>query len=146
MNLFHRPQQRRQIFRDARVHSGVSNAGDPARVAVLETHGSYAGRPVKFFRAVDIQDSGALLGSGHVEPNGTIVSNLRQSSEGPTPARFLTDRARHADDERLVFWDATSAKVSEAALFAPPATWLRAREKERTPQASVAQPPLDQPR
>lgn len=33
----------------------------------------------------------------------------------------------HADDERLVFWDADGARSSEAILSAPAATWLHAR-------------------
>jgi hypothetical protein len=87
---------------------------------------------VKFFRAMDAEHSGVLLGSGHVEPNGTVVVNLRQSPEGPPPLRFLADRTLHADDERLVFWDRATAEISEAALSAPAATWLRARATDRT--------------
>ena len=90
---------------------------------MLETYGTYVGRRVKFFRALDAERSGVLLGSGHVEPNGAVVVSLRQSPEGPAPLRFLADRAPHTDDERLVFWDASTARRSEAALSAPAATW-----------------------
>ena len=34
--------------------------------------------------------------------------------------------AGHADDERLVFWEADAARSSEATLSAPAATWLHA--------------------
>src|ERR1051325_11524064 len=113
-NLFNRSQQRQPNIRQALVQSGLSIAGDSARVSLIETYGSYVGRRVKFFRAVDAERSGVLLGSGHVEPNGTVVVNLRQSAEGPAPTRHLADRTTHADDERLVFWDAATARLSEA--------------------------------
>jgi hypothetical protein len=131
LNFLNRPQQRQPNIREALVRSGLPNAADPTRIALLETYGSYVGRRVKFFRAVDAEHSGVQLGSGHVEPNGMVIVNLRQSPEGPPPLRYLADRTMHADDERLVFWDPSTARESEAALSAPAATWLRARATDR---------------
>jgi hypothetical protein len=126
-NFFNRSQRRYPTIRQALVQAGVSAAGDPDRVTVLETHGQYAGRRVTFFRAFEPGHQDVLLAAGHVEHDGLVVINLRVEPEGAAPAREPANRATHADDERLVFWDADAAQSSEATLSAPAATWLRAR-------------------
>ena len=127
LNLFNRSQPRYPTIRQALVQAGLSAAGDPARVAVLEKHGQYAGRRVNFFRAFKPGRQDLLLGSGHVEREGMVVVDSRSEPDGITPVRKPANRADHADDERLVFWDAAAARSSEATLSAPAATWLHAR-------------------
>jgi hypothetical protein len=51
----------------------------------------------------------------------------RGAHEGEVPVREPANRANHADDERLVFWDADKARSSESTLSAPAATWQQAR-------------------
>jgi hypothetical protein len=68
-----------------------------------------------------------LLAAGHVEHEGLVVVNRPMEPEGAAPTREPANRATHADDERLVFWDAAAARSSEAILSAPAATWQRAR-------------------
>jgi hypothetical protein len=132
LNLFNRSQARYPTIRQALVQAGLSDAGDPARVAVLEQHGQYAGRRANFFRAFKPGQQDQLLGSGHVEREGMVVVDSLSEPEGVTPVREPANRADHADDERLVFWDAAAARSSEATLSAPAATWLHARSTPRT--------------
>jgi hypothetical protein len=131
-NVFNRAQQRYPTIRQALVQSGLSAAGDPTSIAVLETHGQYSGRRVNFFRAFAPGRNDVLLGSGHVEHDGMVVVNGRREPEGGTPTRKPADRATHADDERLVFWNAAAARSSEATLSAPAATWAQARSTARS--------------
>lgn len=126
-NVFNRSQQHYPTIREALVESGVVGADDPGQVAVLEKHGRYAGRRVNFFRAFDPGHQDLLLGSGHVEREGGIIVDSRSETEGATPVRQPANRADHADDEHLVFWDEDAARSSEATLSAPAATWLHAR-------------------
>jgi hypothetical protein len=126
--LFNRSQRRRYpTIREALVQSGLSAAADPNRITVLEKHGQYSGRRVNFFRAFEPGHQDVLLRTGHVEPEGLVVVDSRPEPEGAAPARELANRATHADDERLVFWDADNARSSEATLSAPAATWQQAR-------------------
>jgi hypothetical protein len=127
-NFLDRSGARYATIREALVQSGLAEAGDFTRVALLEKHGQYAGRRVTFFRAFQPGHQDLLLGSGHVEPEGlVVVNNLRAPQESTPPAREPANRADHADDERLVFWDAAAARSSEATLSGPAATWLCAR-------------------
>ena len=126
-NLFNRSRPRYPTIRQALVQAGLSAAGDPTRVALHEQHGQYAGRRVNFFRAFEPGHQDLLLGSGHVEREGVVVVNSWPEAEVTAPAREPANRADHVDDERLVFWDAAAARLSEATLSAPPATWLHAR-------------------
>jgi hypothetical protein len=126
-NFLNRSQRRYPSIRQALVLAGLPYAGDSARVAVFEKHGQYAGRRVNFFRAFEAGHQDVLLGSGHVEHEGVVVVDSRPAPEGAAPAREPANRADHADDERLVFWDADTARSSEAILSAPAATWLHAR-------------------
>ena len=132
-NFLNRSQRLYPTIRQALVETGLSAAGDPTRVAVLENHGQYAGRRVNFFCAFEPGHQDLLLGSGHVEREGLVVVNRRPEPEGAAPARHPANRATHADDERLVFWDADVARSSEATLSAPAATWLHARSTSIAP-------------
>lgn len=125
--VFNRSQPRYPTIREALVRSGLSAAGDPTQIAVFEKYGQYAGRRVNFFRAVEPGHKDQLLGSGHVEREGVVVVNSQAAPEGATPVREPANRADHADDERLVFWDPARAQSSEATLSAPAAMWLHAR-------------------
>jgi len=130
-NFFNRPQLRYPTIRQALVAAGLSTADDSARIAVLEKHGQYAGRRVNFFRAFEPGHQDLLLGSGHVEPDGMVIVDMRSEPDGATPVRQPANRTHHADDEHLVFWDANAARISEATLSAPAATWLHARSTPR---------------
>ncbi|SRR6266508_228743 len=127
-NFFNRSETRYPTIRQALFTSGLSMAADPTRVAVVEKHGQYVGRRVNFFRAFEPGHQDLLLGSGHVEHEGLVVVDSRPEPEGAAPSREPANRAGHADDERLVFWDAVRASSSEATLSAPAATWQHARE------------------
>lgn len=102
-NLFRRSGTRHPRIRQALIEAGLSAAGDPARITVLETHGNYAGRRVRYFRAFEPGRPDLVLASGHVEHDGVVVVNGRPEPDGTAPARAPADRASHADDERLVF-------------------------------------------
>jgi hypothetical protein len=127
-NFLDRSGPRYLTIREALVQSGLAEAGDSTRVALLEKRGQYAGRRVNFFRAFEPGHEERLLGTGHVEHEGLVVVNGLRAPEASTPpAREPANRADHADDERLVCWDAAAARSSEATLSAPAATWLHAR-------------------
>ena len=137
--LFNRSQPRYPSIREALVKSGLSTARDPSAVALLEKHGQYSGRRVNFFRAFQPGHQDVLLRTGHVEPEGVVVVDTRLEPDGPAPARELANRAIHADDERLVFWDADKARSSEQLLSAPAATWLHAGATPHDPTAPHTQ-------
>jgi hypothetical protein len=105
----------------------LSPADDPGQIAIVEKHGQYAGRRVNFFRAYRPGFENLQLGSGHVEREGLVVVDSRPAPEGAVPAREPANRSAHADDDRLVFWDADTARSSETILSAPAATWQLAR-------------------
>ena len=126
-NFFNRSQPRYPTIRQALVQAGLSTATDPSRIAILEKHGQYSGRRVNFFRAFEPGHQDVLLGSGHVEQEGLVMVDRQPEREDAAPVREPANRASHADDERLVFWDAGAARSSEAKLSAPAATWQHAR-------------------
>jgi hypothetical protein len=123
---------------------------------VLASQGKYAGRSVRYFRVFDpaarsqvsVQSFHDLdghpelvVGSGHMEHNGAL------SLTGPptvtatlTPARERADRALHADDEHLVFWNSEASSSSAAHLSQAAATWLVARSTQ------TAEPVVELPR
>lgn len=126
---------RSATIRKALVQSGLAEAGDFTRVALLETRGQYAGRRVTFFRAFQPGHLDLVLGSGHVEPGGRVVlDTTRAAQESAPPAREPAKRADHADDERLVFWDAAAAGSSVTTLSGPAATWLHAQSNSEHPR------------
>src|SRR5919201_5560104 len=120
--FLNRPQRPYPTIRQALVLSGLAEAADPTRVALFEKHGTYAGRRVNVFQAFQPGHQDLLLRSGHVEHDGAVVVDNQPAQEGAVPVRELANRASHADDERLVFWDADTARSSEATLSAPAAT------------------------
>jgi hypothetical protein len=132
LNFLHRSGSRYPTIREALVQSGVPGATNPATITVVETDGLFSGRHVNFFRAFAPAHKEVLLGSGHVEKGGLVVVDARSAVDSLTPAREPADRAGHKDDERLVFWDAEGARVAEAALSAPAATWLQAKSTPRS--------------
>jgi hypothetical protein len=125
------------------LQQALTQQGLPG-LRVLLTRGSYAGRSVRFFRAFNpigaahiqtFKDLDAhpelVLGSGHIENDGVFALAERVSSSvAPTPARELADRALHADDERLVFWNAEASRVSAVHLSEASATWHQARSTQ----------------
>lgn len=137
-NIFNRTQRRYPTIREALVQSGLSDAGDATRVAVLEKHGQYSGRRVNFFHAFEPGHKDLLLRTGHVEREGLVVVYSRPQTDSMVPGREPADRANHADDERLVFWDANKARSSEATLSAPAATWLHAGATPFDPKTRLA--------
>ncbi len=144
-NLFNRPKLRYPTIREALVQSGLSTASDPNRVVVQERHGQYSGRRVNFFRAFESGHRDSLLRSGHVEREGLVVVDRRDEPEGAAPTRELANRAIHADDERLVFWDAEKARSSEQLLSAPASTWLHAGATPADPTSPHVQTGVRKP-
>jgi len=132
-NIFNRSPRRYPTIRQALVQSGLSAAGDPAQVAVLEKHGNYVGRPVNFFRAFEPRHQDVLLASGHVEREGMVVVNYQPRPDGAVPTRVPANRAVHTDDDKLVFWDEDAAAASEATLSAMVVNWQRGRSTPVAP-------------
>ncbi len=106
----------------ALTRDGLPPGMDPASLGVVQHDGSYSGRKVSYFRVFDpvrvaersvkVQaytdlDSHPelVLGSGHVEQNGTVVLTRQDRSQSASGAfaRSEADRANHTDDEKFVF-------------------------------------------
>jgi hypothetical protein len=143
-NLLRRSAPRYPTIRQTLANAGLLSSTDPDALTVLERHGSYSGRGVNFFRAFNPTDATAgairvrtygdldahqelVLGSGHVESNGLVMLNSQPEQTHPVPNRELADRAAHADDHHLVFWDAEAARSSGVTLSRPAAGWLHAQ-------------------
>jgi hypothetical protein len=142
-------------LRQALARDGLVPGVDAATIGVVETHGQYAGRRVTYFgvfdqkraatRAVSVRAVGdldshpdLLLGAGHVEQNGALVFAARAAAaDGPAPARQPADRAAHADDAHLVFWDPAASATSAAKLSRAASAWLYARGQ---PSLTAADP------
>jgi hypothetical protein len=147
-------------LRQALAGDGLAPGVDAATIGVVETRGQYAGRRVTYFRVFDqtraatqavnvraVADLDAhpdlVLGAGHVEQNGALVFTApAPATDGPVPARQPADRAVHADDAHLVFWDAAASSTSAAQLSRAASAWLYARGQPplRRPDAAAAQP------
>ena len=125
-NVFSRSRDRSQIIRQALACAGLAAATDLARVTVVRNPGQYSGRHVDFFRAFDSAHQSVLLATGHVEQEGTVVVNDRLEPADSRPMREPANRAEHADDERLVFWNGNASRVSESAQPAPASACLDA--------------------
>jgi hypothetical protein len=117
-------QPPRKLIAQAMVNRGLAPGLDPARLGVVEESGSYSGRQVTYFRVYDPAQVGErsieiraytdldghpelILGSGHIEKNGTVVLVHREGSASPTGAfkRSEAVQADHTDDERVMFPD-----------------------------------------
>ena len=142
--FLHRSAPRYPTIRQTLVNAGLVSSTDPDALTVLERHGSYSGRGVNFFRAFNPTDATAgairvrtyadldahqelVLGSGHVESNGLVMLSSQHEQTHAVPIREPADRAAHADDHRLVFWDAEAARSSGVTLSEPAAAWLHAQ-------------------
>ena len=96
-------------------------------LTVLEKSGSYSGPGVNFFRAFNPAHATAaanrvpafadldahqelIVGSRPVECEGMVVLNSQPQQSHAVLIQELADRAAHADDQRLVFWDAEFAR------------------------------------
>jgi hypothetical protein len=115
------PRQPTSAIQQALIRSGLPPDIDPQMLGVLQEQGSYSGRQVRYFRVfnaarskergISVQRFADLerhtelvLGSGHVERDGTVI--LASRADGPRfsgVARTEADRSLHADDERVVF-------------------------------------------
>jgi hypothetical protein len=106
MLLFFRRTQSHQptpALQQALIKGGLPDAVQPAQLLVLQQRGLYSGRQVRYFRVFDpvrsaeraisihhFDDLGhhpeLILGSGHVERDGSIVVSRREQVD--TPASF----------------------------------------------------------
>src|SRR5919198_4092588 len=114
------PRQLTAAMTQALVSDGLPPGMQPSTLSVVQQHGSYSGRRVRYFRAFDpirVAERGLqiraftdldahpdlVLGSGHVEADGAVVlSRRRESQVTSTPVRSEADRAAHTDDEQVV--------------------------------------------
>jgi hypothetical protein len=121
-------------IQQALLREGLPFGPSVNRLNVLTQQGSYAGRPVRFFRAFDTEQAAQggvavrtfndldahpdlVVGSGHVERDGTVSMTRREPpTTAPSPIRARADRTGHADDAHLVFWDAEGSSSSAVHL------------------------------
>src|SRR5260370_23764227 len=103
-------QQQTAALAQALTSDGLPPGMDPATLSVLQHGGSYSGRKVSYFRVFDpvrvaersvkVQDFADLdghpelvLGSGHVEKNGTVALTRTDRTNLSTAfARSAADR------------------------------------------------------
>lgn len=130
-NVFSRARTRDQSIRQALVQAGLPAATDRVRVALIRKSGQYSGRRVDFFRAFAPTHEGVLLASGHVEQDGAVVINGWPKPGEKSSVREPANRAKHADDERLVFFDANASQVSEVGLRVPAPSQLNPMERRQ---------------
>jgi hypothetical protein len=145
-NFLHRSASRYPGIRQVLVNSGLVSSIDADALGIVKKHGSYSGRGVTFFRAFKPTDATAsaiqvrtyadldthpelVQGSGHVESNGLVMLNSQPEQTHVTPIREPANRSAHADDHRLVFWDAEVARASQVAVSKPAAAWLQAQSR-----------------
>jgi hypothetical protein len=122
-NLFRKSQPRRPTaaLSQELVREGLPPGTDPLTLLVVTRHGSYSGRGVSYFRVfdeirvaerpLDVRNYADLdthadlvLGSGHLEGDGTVVLSKRHRSSVPVAsARTEADRSAHDDDKQFVF-------------------------------------------
>src|SRR5438067_13520049 len=101
-NFLYRSAPRYPTIRQTLVNAGLLSARDPDSLTVLERHGWYSGRRVNFFRAFNPTHATAcairvqafadldshrelVLGSGHVEHEGTVVLNSQPEQDHAAP-------------------------------------------------------------
>jgi hypothetical protein len=105
----------------ALVSDGLPPGMQPSTLSVVEQRGTYSGRRVSYFRVFDpirVGEQGLqihrftdldphpnlVLGSGHVEGDGSIFLSKREKLEAAgTPIRSEANRLAHPDDEQIVF-------------------------------------------
>ena len=137
------PREPSVALQHALTQQGLPHGLSVKRLRVLATQGKYAGRSVRYFRVFDPAAQGQLsvekfndldshpelvVGSGHMEHGGAFALMERATATGSlTPTRERADRALHADDEHLVFWNAEASRSSAAHLSEAAATWHLAR-------------------
>ena len=142
------PHQPSLALQQALSHQGLPPDLPVESLRVLTMNGRYAGRSVRYFRVFDPHRSDQrdvsvrafkdldghpelVVGSGHQEHDGALALTERvAAAPAPTPTRERADRAVHADDEHLVFWDAEGSSSSAAHLSEAAATWLHARSTQ----------------
>ena len=121
-----RPHRPTAAMTGALTSSGLPPGVQPSALSVVEEHGTYSGRRVTYFRAFDpvcVAESGVqirrftdldplpglILGSGHVESDGSVVLSQRDKPQASgIPIRSEANRAAHPDDEQIVFPTATA--------------------------------------
>jgi len=92
-------------------------------LTVLEKSGSYSGRGVNFFRAFN--PAHATAAANRVPAFADLDAYQEQSFA--VLIQEPADRAAHADDQRLVFWEAEFARSSGLTLSEPTTVWLQAQ-------------------
>ena len=115
------PRQLTAAMTQALVSDGLPPGMQLSTLSVVLQHGSYSGRRVSYFRIFDpirVAERGLqvqaftdldahpdlVLGSGHIEADGSIVLSKRQKRQvTDTPIRSEANRAAHTDDEQIVF-------------------------------------------
>jgi hypothetical protein len=140
-------------IQQALVQQGLPLGMSVNRLRVLTRQGNYAGRSVRYFRAFDVDQAAQggvaprtfneldahpdlVVGSGHVERDGAVALTRREPSTiAPSPTRASADRAGHADDAHLVFWDAEGSRSSAVHLSEAAASWHNARSTGATEPA-----------
>jgi hypothetical protein len=143
--FLHRSTSRETAIRQALAQARLGSPAAVLALTALEHPGSYVGRRVTFFRAVDpvrattagirlraFSDPDAhphlVVGSGHIETEGrAVITAGREQEDAGAPPREAADRTTHLDDERFVFWDTRAAATSTLALSEPAAAWLQAQ-------------------
>jgi hypothetical protein len=152
------PREPSVALQQALTQQGLPHGLSVKTLRVLATQGKYAGRPVRYFRVFDPAARGQIsvqafsdldshpelvVGSGHMEQNGALsLAGPTTVTASLTPARERADRALHADDEHLVFWNAAASHSSAAHLSEAAATWHVARSR-RAAEPVAALPRLD---
>jgi hypothetical protein len=105
----------------ALMSEGLPPGMQPATLSVVEQHGTYSGRRVRYFRVFDpirVGERGLqvrrfadldphpnlILGSGHLESDGSVVLSKRgKPHPAETSLRIEANRSAHPDDEQIVF-------------------------------------------
>jgi hypothetical protein len=110
-------------LQQALLEQGTPSDVSVTSLRVLTRSGSYAGRAVRYFRVFDPRQAaqnnlsvrkftdldgrpGLIVGSGHIDQHGVVHLAAREpatATPAPAPTRVPAARAKHADDQHLVF-------------------------------------------
>jgi hypothetical protein len=141
----HQPSR---ALQHALTQQGLPAGLSATTLRVLTTNGRYAGRSVRYFRVFDplrlahgdksvrgFRDLDArpelVLSSGHMEHDGALAMTERLPAMAqPVSPRERADRAAHADDEHLVFWNSQASRSSAQHLSEAAASWHQARSTQ----------------